>query len=270
MRHKYPVAVVVLAALLSLFFACQTNRGNRSFGLPEQLGISRGFSYDSYPIDGSAVFFSASDRLLNREEEVDICLQRAAVQAAQFYTVDFTVKLVKKRIGRVSGAWENIELHWDRELEEKLKDDLELIRVVQHNTGTYAFARLRTARIEELPRGLRNEIGRLEWINNPPKIPDFYSAVGIAQRKRSFADSVQSADRNAMAELVRQVTSEVKSQQDVKSGANSTLLLETSYEVASVAITGFYVLHRFVSDDSNYFYSLAICRRIDERKPNQQ
>ncbi len=269
MRHKYPVATVVLTALLSLFSACQSNQGKTSLGLPGQLRTFRDFSWDSYPIDDSAVFFSASDRLLNREKEVDICLERAAAQAAQFYTVDCTAKLVKKRTGRLAGAWENIELQWDRELEEKLKNELELIRVVQYNTGTYAIARLRNARIEGLPRGLRDEIGRLEWVYNPPKIHGFYSVVGVAQRSRNFADSVQSADRNAMAELVRLVASDVKSKQYVKSGADAILLRETSYEVASATITGFYVLHRWIPEDGDYFYSLAICRSIDKRESNQ-
>ena len=83
MRHKYPVAIVVLATLLSLLSACQSNQGKTSLGLPGQLRTFRDFSWDSYPIDGSAVFFSASDRLLNREKEVDICLQRTAAKAAK-------------------------------------------------------------------------------------------------------------------------------------------------------------------------------------------
>ena len=86
-------------------------------------------------------------------------------------------------------------------------------------------------------------------------------SVGVVQRSQYLTDSIKKADDQALANLSRQISINVKSKRTDLEVQSGTAFAQTHYEISSTVLKGFYVLERWSSDDGNTFYTLAVCKR---------
>jgi hypothetical protein len=211
------------------------------------------------PQNNHPVFFGVTSRLFNRDEESESCLQDAAIQAAQFFSVYGTLTFLKEKSGAGVGYLQDIDVGYDEALAGRLKEQLNVLEEIQDEDGTYILAELDSTNLN-LPRTPGISSLPPKWIKTTPTIEGYHVGVGITQRKRLFKDSIEEADRRALAELISMISLEIKSLQTEQSvDTMGTAHETTSLEQAKAMIKGFYIMSRWRSMDENYFYSLAVC-----------
>ena len=208
---------------------------------------------------GNPVFFAASPRMGNREEEEEACIDRAAVQASKFIAAQAKAVFILQKTNVDVGYASDITVNYDKDLALSLREELTVEKALQDNEGTYILARLESVDMDNIPFRPAARNGKPDWTDNPPDIPGYYTAVGITQRSRFIADSMNSADDLALGDLVKQISISVKSSRsDISVDRVGTATDQIAYEEAEATVTGFYVIARWRSQDGSHFYSLAV------------
>jgi hypothetical protein len=150
-----------------------------------------------------------------------------------------------------------LAIDFNRELADQLLSDLAIEREFRDASGTYIVAELMTETIDSALCNVINSHNRETWKNGEVEIEGYYTAIGVAARRRLLSDSIDAADSSAIIELSRQVSSALAS------GAKRGNLF--GYESTEVSLSGFYILKRSVSEDKRYYYSLAVCPDMPTR-----
>jgi hypothetical protein len=209
--------------------------------------------------DGNPLFFAAVSRMGDRDMEEEECLNRAAVQASKFIAVQAKAKFISQKSNTGVGYASDIEINYDTELAVSLKEDLSVEKTYQDNEGTYVIARLGSTQMGSIPYKVSSQGGKPAWVENPPAISGYYTAVGVAQRSRFFADSVAAADDMALEDLVKQISIGIKSaRSDISVDRVGTATDQINYEEAEATVSGFYVIARWRTNDGSFHYSLAV------------
>ncbi len=219
------------------------------------------YMWNTVPRDGIPVFFASTPRREFRDEERKYCLFDAARQVSLYYAARVETKQAVKSNNRDLGYMESVESGFDRDLAMKIMPDLEIIEFFQDAEGSYMLVKYPSLSldIDYTPQVTGWNVP--SWITDVPVIDGMLVSVGVVQRSRFFTDSVKKADDQAMANLSRQISINVKSRRtDIEAGSE-TAFEQTHYEVSSSVLKGFYVLERWRSVDGSTFYSLAVCRR---------
>jgi hypothetical protein len=209
------------------------------------------------PVNGHPQFFAFCPRLLKREKELSLCLEKAASQASKYKGVSVNAGTFYRKKSFMSKYLITLAIDFNRELAAQLLSDLAIEREYRDESGTYIISELMTDTMDSTLCNAINSPDHGEWKNEGVVIKGYYTAVGIAARRRLLSDSIDAADNNAIIELSRQVSSALAS------GAERGNLF--GYESSEVRLNGFYILKRSVSDDKRYYYSLAVCPDVSTR-----
>ncbi len=200
-------------------------------------------------------FLAFCPRMMNREKELPECLKAASQQASKFEHVTVSAGRSSRRVLLFTRHEYRVAVEFDETHAEEARARLVVVQEQQSSNGTYLLAGLYSETITGsglfVPPAPSSE-----WIEEGYSLPGFYTAVGVAQKKRLFCDSAEAADNDALVGLALQLGSEVESG-----------LLDSSrrtprrfgYEETEARIHGFLVIARARSDDGRYYYSLAVC-----------
>jgi len=221
-----------------------------------------GYMWNTVPRDGVPVFFASTPRREFREEEREYCLFDAARQVSLYYAARVETKQAVKSNNMDLGYMESVKSGFDRDLALKIMPDLEIMEFFQDADGSYMLVKYPSlsVNINYVPQGAAGD-GVPSWVTNVPVIDGMLVSVGVVQRSRFLTDSLKKADDQALANLSRQISINVKSKRTDIEAASGTAFEQTHYEVSSSVLKGFYVLERWRSRDGNTFYSLAVCKR---------
>ncbi len=229
----------------------------------EREGMIRGdeMMWNTLPHNSHLVFFAASNRLMDREEETEAALENASEQAAKCFGLIGEARFLKQRKAGGIGYLQDIRVEYDERSAHALLDDLDITSEYRDNRNTYIRAELPlTAPIENTYTLEKDDNGRPLWIDTPPAISGYLVGVGVAQRKRAFIDSINAADEKALEELLKQVSTTIRTIHSRHTIENvGTIHDTTSLETAKAHLTGFYVLSRY--REGNYYYTLAVARK---------
>lgn len=208
------------------------------------------------------VFFAASPRMSNRDDEWGFCLQNAAVQASRFVAVQAVSTFLVNENNRDLFYLEDLDILYDRDLAEELVDKLVILREMQDRNGSYILASLDGYTMPTVPYSFSPVGGEPAWVKDFPSISGYYVGVGVAQRTGRFDTSVAAADDRALEEIIRQISvRQSTDRRDIEVDTVGTAFAQKRQEVSEAVVLGFYVFARWVSPDGANYYSLALCPR---------
>lgn len=212
------------------------------------------------PDKGAPVFFTAVPRMAERENEYRMGLMLLARQAALYKRASVTAKFMTQSNNRDMGYREQIDVEVDKELLKSMADKVEITTHYRDAEGSYFRGVLKG---ESLPRfqvstHLQHDIP--VWVSDLPSYEGYITAVGTAQRHRFIAESFLQSDRQALAALAKQRDIEVKQKRDdLEVEYQGSAYQQLNLEITDTTVQGFYVIDRWVSEDGNTYYSLAVC-----------
>ena len=255
----YLKAVLVLLLLVS----CQTvNKEEPVSPDPsgEQMEEISALMFDLTPSGGKLFFFTIVTREQYREKEIESCRMEAARQYSRYKQINGATYSKTSENSRGTVVTEASGIAFNEDLAQRLAESLKLVKEIQTNEGTAGLFSVSVDRIFSLsyrPSGLLDEP---DWINQPPDIPGYQTAVGFTGKKRFLERTLQQADKNALATLLEQRKGHFNvSQNDWQSNYGSATQSKV-VEKAAGSIQQAYILSRWIDSKGN-FYSLAVCPR---------
>lgn len=212
------------------------------------------------PENGTPVFFVAVPRMADRENEYRTGVMLLARQAALYKRASVSAKFMTQSNNRDMGYREQVEVEVDKELVQSMVDKVEIITHHRDVEGSYFHGILKG---ETLPRfKVSTEVrqGVPQWFTNLPEYDGYITAVGTAQRHMFIAESFMQSDRQALAALAKQRNINVKQKRDdLEREYQGSAYQQLNLEITDATVQGFYVIDRWVSEDGNTYYSLAVC-----------
>ncbi|TVR70274.1 MAG: hypothetical protein EA427_06250 [Spirochaetaceae bacterium] len=217
---------------------------------------------DLTPRAGRPLFLGVSPRLHNREDEVNLALLHAAEQASRYTRMFARYRFVTQRGGGAVGYLDDIQADWDAAFADELVQRVEALETFRDEQGTYVVAT-----VDGIPPAPVVEIdtlhgpGEPEWVSRPPVIPGFIVTVGATRRSRRIRDSLDTADQDALKEILLQAQSTVRMIEDRRDiDRVGTLETTTAAQEAEAVLRQFLVLARYAPPDGGYYYSLVVAR----------
>ncbi len=260
-RRIAPFFLLIVAAIIGVT-GCETlgkpesaGAGMQKYGEASVSGV-----LVTLPIDDNPAFFGTAPRLRNQDEEEDLARRNAAVQASRYIRLSGRAVFYSERAGASADYIRSISIDDDYELADELASTLVEERAVRDSGGSYILFRLPGYEAPGIGYNPRDVSGNPRWLRNPPEIEGYYVGIGSAERSRILADSVESADRAALAEILAQLRLDIRSRRsEVTVEGLGTASAESNLEVARGRIEGFYVLDRWISESGDSISALAIC-----------
>lgn len=211
------------------------------------------------PSNGKPLFLGVSPNYANETNESANALRNAAEKAVQFEHVKGLSGYFKAEIGRQKYHNETFKMEFEEGKVVSMIDRLEIIKIIKDRDGTYLIAELTDAFVSYNNfTTTYSEEGPL-WFYELPEVDGYIAAVGGAKRTRLLADTINEADEMALASLIATVSTRMYT--------GYTVLDETfkgtydrSLSISQAEITGFNVISRWMSEDGNYIFSLAVCK----------
>lgn len=271
MKVKHIVTSILSAGLLSMMFSSCASSGTsagpgtaapavvKNLSLVETMERESGRLWTTLPEDGNPVFLGYSVSYFDDDRETLEALKTAAAYASSYYWIYGETGFLDSRKGQFSYT----EIDYDTDRAESLLDDLEIIEKYTNRLGTVLIAKLKGAAApnygyDPIPNGYKR--GKApEWTVTLPTIPGYYAAVGVSDKKFDLATSFLTADKQALAELLRQInvkTKAGKAEQTIDTVGQ--INIEVSSQRSKAEINGVYILARYQSEDGEYFYTLAV------------
>jgi hypothetical protein len=218
------------------------------------------FLLDTSPDSGTLLFFSFVPRREYREDEIKLAVFESSRQAAMLSSSKVNAKFAVKSNNRDLGVLESIEVQYDRGMAEDLISKVKIIQHFRDNDGTYILSELEGITFQGNFSSAASKRTEPDWLYIVPVIQGYLVSIGTVQRSRYKIDSIRKADEQALANLAKQVSVEVKAKRaDLESEASGSAFSETNYEVTSTYIRGFYVLGRWSTDNGSTYHTLAVC-----------
>ncbi len=219
------------------------------------------YLWNTVPQDGKLVVFASTPRREFRKEEILYCVKDAARQIALFYAAKVETKQAVESTGKDFGYLESVKSGFDKNVADKELSKIKVLKHFRDAEGTYILAEDPDISVPvDFSWSVKNGTSP-EWIINVPSIPGYLVSVGVVQRSRYLTSSLKKADDQALANLSRQISINVKSKRTDVEVENSTAYAQTHYEVSSTILKGFYVLGRWSEDHGNTFFTLAVCKQ---------
>ena len=216
--------------------------------------------WNTLPINDHPVFFAAAPRQIDRENELAVCVADAAKQASMFYVLSAKALTIEQRVGRSTGYHGDVSISYDIEFASALINEIEIIETFQDSGGTYIRAFFESIKCPPIHYNLGNKSREPSWITSPPVLNGYYSAVGTVRRRNLFTDSLYSLDGQALVELLKQIAITIKSQKrEMQTQSGAILADESSTQVSSGIIKGFFIISRWAPSNGTYYYALAVC-----------
>lgn len=281
MKRIPPIGIVFLISslVLSLLTGCTTDPSRRSSGtrdIKEPTSASSGeagitavesvapteLMRDLTPQGSQPLFFGVANRLQNRDEELDAAILHVAEQASRYVRIRASYQFISERNTNSIGYLDNIDTMWDTEFADSLVESVEILQEQQDNAGTYILATVEGVPAAPAISGVQpSSGGEPSWVNNPPVIPGYLTAVGVINPSRRFRDSLDRVDQEALKGLLQQTGTTIRMIEDRRDEERrGTQMQVTTAQEANATLRGFYVLARYATQDKRYFYSLAIAR----------
>ncbi|TVQ26021.1 MAG: hypothetical protein EA383_06650 [Spirochaetaceae bacterium] len=218
----------------------------------------------SWPRDNRPVFIGYSNRLFDRAQETEAALRNAAEQVSRFELMTAIYQYVAQTDGRRTGSVDSVVTDWDESVVSDLIGTLEVLHSEQLHDGSIVLTTVdRTLRsplrtLDSIP-GTGSQPG---WVGQPPEIPGYIVGVGVAQRRRTMAESLAAADERALVDILLQTNATIRLLEESRTRERSTQTLTTVAQEATATLGGFLVLARHVSSDGRTFYSLAVAQEM--------
>lgn len=255
--RAFPALVMVIA--LGCASAPERTRAPEQSARPS---ILDGMMRELAPQSGAPRFLGVSPRMHNREDEEDRAILHVAEQASRYVRMAASYSLVTQRGGRSIGYLENIDSAWDEQLADQLVESVEVLRTHQDDQGTFVLALVSgLPSVPVLNPDTDRTAGEPEWISRPPEIPGYLVTVGVSRRSHRLRDSLDTADQEALKEILLQARSTVRLMEErVDVERRGTIQTTTAAQNAEALLRQFLVLSRYASRDGRYYYSLVIAR----------
>ena len=218
---------------------------------------------DLSPRAGRPIFLGVSPRLRIRDDEEARAILHVAEQASRYARIGARYQLVTQRGGRSVGYLDDIQANWDADFADRLIDSVEILQTIRDDQGTYVLAQ-----VEGIPPAPAIDMGdhlhgtdEPRWLSQPPVIPGFLVTVGVSLRSRRLRDSVDTADQEALKEILLQAGTTVRLMEERRDVDRvGTTERTTAAEDAEAVLRQFLVLARYTPPDGRYYYSLVIAR----------
>jgi hypothetical protein len=89
------------------------------------------------PVNGHPQFFAFCPRLLKREKELSLCLEKAANQASKYKEISVNAGTFYRKKSFMSKYLMTLAIDFNRELAAHLLSDLAIVREYRNESGTY-------------------------------------------------------------------------------------------------------------------------------------
>lgn len=223
-------------------------------------------SFDLKPRAGAPVFLGVSNRLMDRDDEVDAAVLHVAEQASRYTRMAAAYRYVTQRSSGELGYLEDVDAVWDTAFADRLVADerVEILDTRRFHEGSVVLATV--AGLPPAPDLSAVDVGygsttEPAWVSSPPQIPGYLVAVGATLRARTIRDTVDLADQEALKEILVQAGSTLRMIEDRRSVEDQgTAGMVTAAEDARAVLIGFDIVSRWASPDGRYHYSLAVAR----------
>ncbi len=268
MKRRILTGLIVLSVAAVLLGCATTSSASTTPAAtaPPQRTVVTGATVDQFlrdlrPAGTQPVFLGVASRLRNRDEEEAVAILHAAEQASRYVRMAARYQVVTQTSGRSLGVQDGIAAEWDANLADRLVDSVNVLQVLQDAEGTYILATVDG--IPPLPAIRIDPAGSGEpsWVRRPPEIAGFIVTTGVSLRSRRFRDSIDSADQEALKEILSQTRSSVRMLEDRREvERQGTSMTTTVAQEAAATLRQFLVISRHASADGRYYYSLVIAR----------
>ncbi len=267
-RRKLYICILLVCCVPFMYFSCASTEKNGTASEKEEITNipfeefmekEGGRLWTSLPEDGNPVFLGYSINFFDDDRETREALETAAVYASAYSWLYGETGFLDSRKGQFSYT----EVKYDTDRVEDLIGNLEIVDTFRDKKGTVILAKLKEASApaygyNPVPNGYKR--GKApEWTRILPSIEGYYVSVGVTDKKYDLATSFLAADKQALAELLRQInlkTKAGKAEQVIdKVGQINT---EVSSQRSQAELNGVYILARYQSEDGKYFYTLAV------------
>lgn len=254
-------SALVMVSILACASAPETEQ-TRVAPQPARPSVLDGMMRELAPRSGTPRFLGVSPRMHNRDDEEDRAILHVAEQASRYIRMAARYQLVTQREGRSIGFLENIDAAWDEQLADQLVESVTVLRTHRDDQGTFVLASVSgLPTVPVLVPDAGRTTGEPEWISRPPEIPGFLVTVGVSRRSHRLRDSLDTADQEALKEILLEARSTVRLMEErVDVDRVGTLQTIRAAQNAEALLRQFLVLSRYASSDGRYYYSLVIAR----------
>lgn len=268
-KQSHAIIAAVLILLPFFTFSCTTTKPSASVGgaaeeiknipLEEVMAGSTGRLWTSLPEEGNPVFLGFADNMFYDENEEASALQDAAMYAALYFYLDGETGFLDYR----KGQFTYLEVQYKPSLVPELAERLEVIDMHQDKNGTVLLAKLPDISVPSygynpIPKG-RAGSKEPEWVSSIPEIPGYIVSVGVTDRRATLKQSVLAADKQALSEMLRQLTIKTKAGELEQTTSIGQVTKSATSQIARAELNGMYILARWHSNNGRYYYSLAVC-----------
>jgi hypothetical protein len=149
---------------------------------------------------------------------------------------------------------------------------LEVLQSIRHDDGTVVLVSAPELPPVRLPARLsgtslvsRGTGDPPEWVAEVPSVSGYDVAVGVAERRRRRADSVEAADERALAQIILARSARIRAIGESRRVEDvGTTEQTTRAQEAVDVVEGFYVVSRYIGRRGRYYYSLALAPAPEE------
>lgn len=219
---------------------------------------------ESIPIDGNFILAGLSAHFYDRDDEERTALIHAARQLVLFFDGAYIVSQQYLMQKASSTQYANkSEIRFDDELIHKYLDGFTFLKEsggVNYYSALLQYSGNETLDIPEITIEY-DKNGRPSWVNTPPVIEGYTSAVGVAGRQLTFAESWKESDKAGMAEIAKSMGTNMQSQITFMENEKGSGTQAGTYTITSEKISGILVLCRWREADHNTYYSLVVKKK---------
>jgi hypothetical protein len=218
--------------------------------------------WDSRPQGSTIVFVAAGPRRGNREDEAQVALENASVQAGVYSGFwGASQELVVSNSGGAN-LDSRTRARYNGPAADAARETMDADAMWRDSAATWVRFTLYSPGVE-IPVWVPSFRGENpDWINRPPEIPGFHVTVGLGVERSTLAETIRGADVSALADMVdklhgatRTVTQsrEVGSETFYESSGSTS-----SYDRGFGEVIGFLIIARWMDDEGNA-WALAVC-----------
>jgi hypothetical protein len=208
-------------------------------------------------------FFSATPRVTDLDTERRACIAGAARQAAMYLEVSGLDLILGSERSGAAVTLQNTVWRYDEASAGNLAAEAEIVQEYRDAEGTNMLVRFPSIQLPAGVPDLSDLLGTDDeppsWTVHTPVLKGYRLAVGTASRKRLFTDSIEAADRSALAALLSRSAVFVAGSGARSEAAPGTVTTSGRAHLSAGTVRGFFILDRWVSPDGGTYYSLAVC-----------
>lgn len=216
------------------------------------------------PGNGTLIVAGITPHLYDRDDEEKSALIHAARQLVIYFdgTYVVTQQYLMQKVSSTQYSHQT-KIEFDDELIYKYLDEFTFLKESAGVNYYSALLEYTGSDVLDLPKFKLefDKNNRPSWVNTPPVIDGYITAVGVSSRHLTIAESWEESDKAGMAEIATSIGTDMQAQLTTKENVQGSGAQAGTYSISSEKINSMLVLSRWREADHNTYYSLLVKKK---------